>query len=69
MPSYKEIEDFAYLYADCIYVRAKIEGKWKTVSLDTLPMEEIKKHCFDWYERQVFPHNTRQRGLNKDGKT
>ena len=50
MPSYEEFVDYCLnKNADIILVRAKLDDKWQSVALSTLPKDEAMKFIDQWW--------------------
>ena len=55
MSNKEEFVAYCLKYKDSIYVRAEINGRWKSVALGELSPEKIDEHIIEWYNRQFVP--------------
>ena len=54
--TYKEdFEAYCKRYADAIYVREKIDGKWQSVALSSLSKEKQQEWITMFYEARQLP--------------
>jgi len=53
--TYEDLFDYCKKYAKYIFVREKIDGKWKSVALSELEMDIIMKHINGWWNANIIP--------------
>ena len=54
--SLDELCDYIVKYADDIYVREQINGKWSAHALSELPVVIALKHVMKWIKGGIVPH-------------
>lgn len=54
--SWDELCDYIIKYADDIYVRENIKGKWGSFALSEIPTMLALKHAIGWIKKGVVPH-------------
>jgi hypothetical protein len=51
----EELCDWIHRYADSIFVRAEVAGKWGNHALSSLPAKEALAHAFRWIKEGRVP--------------
>lgn len=51
-----DLLDYIERYADAIFVRDQIDGKWDAYALSSLPAPRALFHAFRWIREGVIPH-------------
>ena len=54
--NFQEFEDYCNKYAEYIYVRTKIDGKWQAVALSDLDKKEQLLWINAWYSEGRLPY-------------
>ncbi len=54
--SLEELCDYIVKYADDIFVREQINGKWEVYSLSEIPVKLALKNVMRWIKEGVVPH-------------
>lgn len=60
-----ELCDYIIKYADDIYVRENINGKWGSYALSEIPAMLALKHTIGWIKEGVVPHRIIRSNCNK----
>lgn len=54
--SLEDLREYCKRYADLIYVREQIDGKWASYSLSEMPAEMVERHIRRWFLEGHVPH-------------
>ncbi len=54
--SLEELCDYIVKYADDIFVREQINGKWDAYALSEIPVKLALKNAMKWIKEGVVPH-------------
>lgn len=62
MATRDEIVKYCRRYADGIFVRSEVGGKWKSVPFSELSIQSQNEHIEKWWEEDRFPYRIKEAG-------